>query len=63
MEKSSNSFSESKRTLSNTIAERELKEIDATYLKDWSNDDTEPGDDDIFDPLMKEVMKEIEFET
>ena len=37
--------------------------IDPTYLKDWSNDDTEPGDDDIFDPTMKRIMNDIEFET
>ena len=63
MDKSSNNFSASKRSLSSTMAERGLTEIDATYLKDWSNDDTEPGDDDIFDPMMNEVLKDIEFET
>ena len=63
IDKSSNNFSASKRSLSSTMAERGLTEIDPTYLKDWSNDDTEPGDDDIFDPMMKEVLKDIEFET
>ena len=63
VEKSSRKNSESKRGLSSTIERRELMGIDPTYLKDWSNDDTEPGDDDIFDPTMKRIMNDIEFET
>ena len=63
IDKSSNNFSESRRNLSSAIAERELKEIDATYMKDWSNDDTEPGDDNFFDPNMEKIIENIEFET
>ncbi|GIT16763.1 MAG: hypothetical protein CM1200mP38_4200 [Dehalococcoidia bacterium] len=57
IDKSSNNFSESRRNLSRAIAERELKEIDATYMKDWSNDDTEPGDDTFFDQIWKKSSK------
>ena len=63
IDKSSNNFSESRRNLSSAIAERELKEIDATYMKDWSNDDTEPGDDTFFEPNMEKIIENIEFET
>ena len=63
IDKSSNNFSESRRNLSRAIAERELKEIDATYMKDWSNDDTEPGDDTFFEPNMEKIIENIEFET
>ena len=63
IDKSSNNFSESRRNLSSTISERELKEIDATYMKDWSNDDTEPGDDTFFEPNMEKIIENIEFET
>ena len=63
IDKSSNNFSESRRNLSRAIAERELKEIDATYMIDWSNDDTEPGDDTFFEPNMEKIIENIEFET
>ena len=36
------------------IAEEETKE--GVVVKDWSNDDTEPGDDDAFSPMLHRVV-------
>ena len=46
---------------SSTISEYELggeetDEANPTVVKDWSDDDTEPGDDDAFKPVVHRII-------
>jgi hypothetical protein len=39
-----------------TLGEEEGQETEAVTVKDWSNDDTEPGDDDAFSPGIHRII-------
>ena len=38
----------------------EAADGDAVAVKDWSNDDTEPGDDDAFTPVLHRIINPSE---
>ncbi len=38
------------------LGEEEGEESDATAVKDWSDDDTEPGDDEAFSPVLHRII-------
>ena len=42
--------------LGDTFGEEEGQETEAVAVKDWSNDDTEPGDDDAFSPVIHRII-------
>ena len=43
-------------SLDSTLGEEEGEETEAVVVKDWSNDDTEPGDDDAFSPVIHRII-------
>ena len=38
------------------LADEETEEVARTRVKDWSDDDTEPGDDDVFKPVAHRII-------
>jgi hypothetical protein len=38
------------------LAEGETEEVAPIHVKDWSDDDTEPGDDDAFKPVVHRII-------
>jgi hypothetical protein len=42
------------------LAEEEPEEVARTSVKDWSDDDTEPGDDDTFKPAIHRIINSSE---
>lgn len=42
--------------LSSPLGEEEAEEGEPAAVKDWSNDDTEPGDDEAFSPMVHRII-------
>ena len=38
------------------VSEEEAEDKERVAVKDWSNDDTEPGDDEAFSPVLHRVI-------
>ena len=47
-------------TVGNDVGGEETEESDAVAVKDWSSDDTEPGDDDAFSPVVHRIINPSE---
>ena len=42
--------------LSYDVGEAEAEDMESAVVKDWSNDDTEPGDDEAFSPVLHRII-------
>ena len=49
--------------LGNELGDEEPAERDSRLIKDWSDDDTEPGDDDAFSPVVHRIISAAEVST